>query len=112
MEKQIGDRLSRIAQKEDDDLNEQMRQKLKRVADGWKEKHRLNLIWANIRDELILKHHKRKFAPVLGNLLRYHSFKGNSERWIMVKDELHDTVEVVKGFEDENIKKDGGCVIM
>ena len=112
MEKQIEDKLRQMSQKEDDDLNEQMRLKLKRVADGWKERHRLNMAWANVRDELVLMHHKRNFAPVLENMLRYRSFKDNSQRWVMVKDELREVVDVADAVEVSDIKKDGGCFIM
>lgn len=113
IEQHIQDRLDRISERESDELNSEMRLKLKAVADGWKERHKLNRKWENIRSELVKEHHRKQFRPVLDNLVRFNSFKENSDKWIVVADELRERVERVEAVGGEgDLKKDGGCIIM
>lgn len=113
MESMIDDRLSKIEERENEYLNEQMRLNLKKIAENWKEKHRLNLLWCDVQNEIIMNGHKRKFEPVLQNLLRFSSFKNNNEKWLVVKKELCNEVKKIEGYEiSKNSDKSDGCVIM
>lgn len=112
MERQIEDRLNKIAERDNKDFYAETRLKLKAMSEGWRERHRLNRAWENVRGELLLEHHKKQFRPVLDNLVRFNSFKENGDKWIVIADELRSKVGRIEGDDNGEFKNDGNCTIM
>lgn len=113
LEKQIEERLEKISEVYDKEHSHNMRLKLKKVSEEWKERNRMNKLWKNIRRELMLYHHQQQFRPVLQNMLRFSSYKESSEKWVIVADELREKVKKVESnVLEKGEGRDGGCAIM